>query len=324
VHESRVQVINPQIQQICNPAYPGAPATPALCPRGASTRLLDTAFLAAGFPANRLEQINMIGTTNRSLFDSWTSTLKWRKRKAMFSASYILASSRSWGGQPVASYTGNGIATTPDNQFLANEFGPTRFDERHRVVMSGVFDLPWDFQLSPIMQLASSRPYSPTTGVDIDGDGLSTNDRLCAGVSPLSVLQAQIANAALPPAQRLTPSAVVLGLNPLGCVQADVNGQRSGFIVNPDGSLEERSGRFFNVDLRAAKNFRFGENMKLSAYVDFYNLFNYDNLAYANRFGLDPATSVTGFLQADTLYGPGFGPPVGRPFTVQFGARFTF
>jgi hypothetical protein len=173
------------------------------------------------------------------------------------------------------------------------------------------------------MQLASARPYSPTTGVDIDGDGLATNDRLCAGVSPRSVLQALLDNAALPVAQRKTPSSVVLGLNPLGCQQTPVNSQRSGFVVS-GGSIEERSGRFFNLDLRAAKNFRFGESMRLSAYADFYNLFNTENLAFSNRFGLDPATSLTGFLQPDSLYGPGFGPPVGRPFTFQLGARFTF
>ena len=319
IHEPRVMVINPQIQQVCNPAYPGAPATPALCPRGVSTRLLDTAFIAAGLPANRLEQINMIGTTNRSLFDSWTTTLRARNRGAIYSASYVLANSRSWGGQPVASYTGNGIATSPENQFRDGEFGPTRFDERHRVVLSGVFDIPWGFQLAPIVQLASARPYSPTTGVDIDGDGLATNDRLCEGVDPLSVLQAVRNRPA-----GVTPSSVVLGLNPFGCRQTNVNSQRSGFVINPDGSIEERSGRFFNVDLRAAKNFRFGENMRLSAYADFYNLFNTENLAYSNRFGLDAATSPTGFLQPDSLYGPGFGPPVGRPFTLQIGARFSF
>jgi outer membrane receptor protein involved in Fe transport len=324
VKEPRVMVINPQIRHICDPAFPGSAPTAAQCPRGASTRLFDAAFLAAGLPANRLEQINMIGTTNRSLYDGWTTTLRGRRRGQVFSASYVLASARSWGGQPVASYTGNGIATTPENQFREGEFGPVRFDERHRVVMSGVFDIPWGFQLSPILQLASARPYSPTTGVDIDGDGLATNDRLCAGVSPVSVLQALLANNALPVAQRLTPSAVVLGLNPLGCKQTRVNTQRSGFIVRPDGTIEERSGRFFNVDLRAARNFNFGENRRLSAYLDFYNLFNTENLAFSNRFGLDPATSVTGFLQPDSLYGPGFGPPVGRPFTLQIGARFSF
>jgi len=324
LHEPRVMVINPQIRQVCDPAFPGAAPTLALCPRGASTRLFDTAFAAAGLAPNRLEQINMIGTTNRSLYDGWTTTLRVRRRGMVGSASYVLASARSWGGQPVASYTGNGIATTPENQFREGEFGPVRFDERHRIVMSGVFDIPWGFQLSPIVQLASARPYSPTTGVDIDGDGLATNDRLCAGVSPVSMLQALLTNNALPVAQRQTPSAVVLGLNPLGCQQTRVNSQRSGFIVRSDGTIEERSGRFFNVDLRAAKNFNFGENKRLSAYLDFYNLFNTENLAFSNRFGLDPATSLTGFLQPDSLYGPGFGPPVGRPFTLQIGARFSF
>lgn len=313
IHEPRVQVINPRIENICNALYPGSnPASPLCAARGVNSRLLDSAFVAAGLPANRIEQINMIGTTNRSLFDSWTTTLKYRKRKTLLSASYVLANSRSWGGQPVASYTGNGIATTPDNQFRDGEFGPTRFDERHRVVVSGVFDLPYGFQLAPIMQLSSSRPYSPTTGLDIDGDGLATNDRLCAGVSPQAVFAVR------------GNSTAIRALNPRGCTQAEVNSQRSGFIVNTDGTIEERSGRFFNLDLRATKTFSFGERYRLSGYADMYNLFNVENLSYANRFGLSPATSAGGFLQPVSLYGPGFGPPVGRPFTLQLGARFTF
>ena len=197
IHEPRVQVINPRIENICNPAYPGSTPASPLCVRGVNSRVFDRAFVDAGLPANRIEQINMIGTTNRSLFDSWTTTLKWRTRKHLFSGSYVLASSRSWGGQPVASYSGNGIATTPENQFKPEEFGPTRLDERHRVVMSGVFELPWGFQLSPIMQFASSRPYSANTGLDIDGDGLATNDRLCAGVDPMAVFAVRGNSAAI-------------------------------------------------------------------------------------------------------------------------------
>ncbi len=319
LHEPRVQVINPQIRSLCDPLFPGSnPASPR-CVRAANSRYFDLAFTQAGLPANRLEQINMIGTTNRSLYDSWTTTLRGRRRNMTFSASYVLASSRSWGGQPVASYTGNGIAVTPEDQFRDEEFGPTRFDERHRIVASGVFDLPYGFQLSPILQLASARPFSPTTGVDINGDGLATNDRLCAGVDPLALLQAIRAR----PATQ-TPTDVVRSLNPRGCTLSRVSSQRSGFVVNSDGSIEKQSGRFFNLDLRAAKNFTFGERMKLSAYADFYNLFNTENLALSNRFGLTPATNPAGFLQPLSLFGPGFGPPVGRPFTMQVGARFTF
>ncbi|HLL77576.1 MAG TPA: TonB-dependent receptor [Pyrinomonadaceae bacterium] len=319
VHEPRVMVINPQIRDICDPLFPTAAPTDPRCVRGANSRYFDLAFTQAGLPANRLEQINMIGTTNRSFYDSWTTTLRGRRRKMTFSASYVLSSARSWGGQPVASYTGNGIAVTPERQFLDEEFGPARFDERHRIVASGVFELPWGFQLAPILQLASSRPYSPTTGADIDGDGLATNDRLCEGVDPLALLQA-VRNR--PSTQ--TPTDVVRAFNPRGCRQTRVNSFRGGFVINPDGTVEERSGRYFNVDLRAAKNFTFGENMRLSTYADFYNLFNTENLAFSNRFGLSPATSPTQFLQPVSLYGPGFGPPVGRPFTLQLGARFTF
>ncbi|MEK6281053.1 MAG: TonB-dependent receptor [Acidobacteriota bacterium] len=317
LHESRVQVINPRIENICNPLYPGSTPASPVCVRGVNTRLFDRAFVDAGFPINaagqaRVEQINMIGTTNRSLFDSWTTTFKWRNRKHLFSGSYVLASSRSWGGQPVASYTGNGIATTPENQFRQGEFGPTRLDERHRVVLSGVFGLPWGFQLAPIMQLASSRPFSPTTGLDIDGDGLATNDRLCEGASLQAVFAAR------------GNSTAIRTLNPRGCTQAHVNSLRSGFVVDAAGNVTERSNRFINLDLRINKAFSFGERMKLNTYADLYNVFNVENLALANRFHLSPATSAAGFLQPVSLFGPGFGPPVGRPLTLQLGARFTF
>jgi hypothetical protein len=317
LHESRVQVINPRIENICNSLYPGSnPASP-LCVRGVNSRRLDRAFVNAGFPINsagqaRVEQINMIGTTNRSLFDSWTTTFKWRGRKSLFSASYVLGSSRSWGGQPVASYSGNGIAVAPENQFKPEEFGPTRLDERHRVVVSGVFEIPWGFQLSPIMQIASSRPFSPTTGLDIDGDGLATNDRLCANADLSSVFAAR------------GNSATIRTLNPRGCTQRDVNDLRSGFIVDAAGNIRERSNRFFNVDLRINKAFTFSERWVINAYADLYNVFNVENLALANRFALSPATSAGSFLQPVSLFGPGFGPPVGRPLTLQLGARLTF
>lgn len=329
--EPRVQNINPQIRTVCDPNFPGSTPASPLCVRGANSRRLDRAFVNAGLPANRLEQINMIGTTNRSLFDSWTTQLKLRRRTILFNASYVLASSRSWGGQPTASYSGNGIAITPENQFKEEEFGPTRLDERHRIILSGVVDLPWGFQVAPILQFASARPYSPTAGVDLDGDGLATNDRLCAGVDPLATLQAMRNRPT-----NTAPSAFIFTLVQRGCQQTRVNSQRKGYVVDANGNVTERDGRYFNVDVRVSKDFRFGERFRLSAYVDFYNVFNTENLAFAGRPELSPATNAglnarpnvpaqSGiFLQPVSLFGPGFGPPVGRPFTMQLGARFTF
>lgn len=324
LNEPRVQVINPQIRQICDSAFPNSTPTSPLCVRGANSRVLDRAFLDAGFQIiippsgtsvvdgiSRIEQINMIGTTNRSLFDSWTTQLRGRFSRATFSLSYVLANSRSWGGQPVASYSGNGIQIAPENQFKPGEFGPTRFDERHRIVMSGVFDLDGGIQFSPIVQFATARPYSLNTGVDIDGDGIPTIDRLCADTDISAVFAA-----------RGNPT-MIRTLNPRGCRQLSVNSQRTGLVINGT-TLEEINGRFFNVDLRVSKIFSFGERVKARGFVDFFNLFNRANLSFASRIGLSPATSAGNFMQALSLYGPGFGPPVGRPRTLQFGARFDF
>lgn len=311
LQEPRFLNINPRILRTCSASYGGNPASP-LCPRGASTRVLDTAFVAAGFPANRLEQINMFSTNNRSLFDSWTTTLKYRTPKMVLNAAYVLASSRAWGGQPTASYSGNGIVVTLDQQFRPEEFGPTRLDERHRFVLSGVFNLPWGFQISPIAQYATARPFSAVAGIDLDGDGLAFIDRICAGVDPAAVFAVR------------GNTAAVAALNPLGCTQSRVNGLRSGYVPDGSGGFERRSGRFFNVDVRLTKNFRFGERFGLSTYLDLYNVFDTENLSFASRIGLStPATTGT-FLTPQSLFGPGFGPPVGRPFTAQLGARFTF
>jgi hypothetical protein len=310
LHEPRFLNINPLNSRVCSAAFGGNPASPS-CPRGASTRILDTAFVAAGMPANRLNQINMFSTNNRSLFDSWTTTMKYRSRKVLFNAAYILASSRAWGGQPTASYSGNAIAITPENQFKDGEFGPTRLDERHRIVMSGVITLPWDFQIAPILQYATARPYSPVVGFDVDGDGLATIDRLCRGVSLESVFAVR------------GNLAAVQALNPFGCQQTAVNSQRDGFVLNGT-SVERRSGRFFNTDVKISKNFRFGERYRLSTYIDLFNLFNTENLSFGTRIGLSSSANTASFLLPQSLFGPGFGPPVGRPFTAQLGARFTF
>src|SRR5258705_10309827 len=94
-----------------------------------------------------------------------------------------------------------------------------------------------------------------------------------------------------------------------------VNSQRTGFVVT-NGQISERSGRFFNVDLRAQKTFTLGERFKLRGYVNFFNLFNRDNLSFGGRLGFI-SFSWGLFLQTVALYGPGFEPPVGLPFTAQ-------
>jgi Carboxypeptidase regulatory-like domain/TonB dependent receptor len=67
---------------------------------------------------------------------------------------------------------------------LAAEHALSDFDQRHKVVIAGVFDSPWEhnkflqgFQLSPVFNYNSGHPFNLLAGSDINGDNHFTNDR---------------------------------------------------------------------------------------------------------------------------------------------------
>ena len=73
----------------------------------------------------------------------------------------------------------------PFNQLnLSAERGLSDFDQRHKVVVAGVFSTPWKghalggWQLAPIVSYNSGHPFNILAGgTDINGDRHSTNDR---------------------------------------------------------------------------------------------------------------------------------------------------
>jgi hypothetical protein len=52
-----------------------------------------------------------------------------------------------------------------------DERGPSLQDQRHRLVLSGLYVLPADVQLSSILTVGSGRPYNILAGADLNGDG---------------------------------------------------------------------------------------------------------------------------------------------------------
>jgi hypothetical protein len=52
-----------------------------------------------------------------------------------------------------------------------SEKGAATQDQRHRLVVSGLYQFPWQLQFSTIVTAASGRPYTPLAGVDLNGDG---------------------------------------------------------------------------------------------------------------------------------------------------------
>ena len=66
---------------------------------------------------------------------------------------------------------------------LALDRGLSEFDQRHKVVIAGVFDSPWKetilsgFQLAPIFTYTSGHPFNLLAGGEVNGNGHTTNER---------------------------------------------------------------------------------------------------------------------------------------------------
>jgi hypothetical protein len=159
--------------------------------RGATRNQPASAFprvLAAQFAAHAAELTTAFGVPNpyaritaaqsvgRSRYDAFTVSFNRRySNRYQLHAHYTLSKSQAWYGQ--ASDFGNQPQNVFDPWNPAENFGPTDADERHRFVMSGIFDIPWGVQLAPIVQLASPRRYSifPACGCDVNRDGVNVD-----------------------------------------------------------------------------------------------------------------------------------------------------
>jgi hypothetical protein len=117
--------------------------------------------------------------------ESWYTgvTLEVRKRLSrghQFMASYTLSKAEdlSTDFQTTFIAQNNGSGRNPaDPSGLPLGFDPqlerglTTQDQRHRFIVSGVYQLPWSVQLSGIVSLTSGRPFTPLAGADLNGDG---------------------------------------------------------------------------------------------------------------------------------------------------------
>jgi hypothetical protein len=69
-------------------------------------------------------------------------------------------------GRNPADPTGLPIGFDPDL-----ERGAASHDQKHRLVVSGLYQFPWEVNFSTIITAASGRPYTPLVGADLNGDG---------------------------------------------------------------------------------------------------------------------------------------------------------
>ena len=121
--------------------------------------------------------ISVFRTDNRSRYDGVSFAVNHRfSERFELTAHYTLASASTWGAVvgELFDYV-NGVSNV-NNPFGPGDHGPSGEDVRHRFVLAGTVRLPWEVELSTLSQFESARPFTLTTTVDINGDGVA-NDR---------------------------------------------------------------------------------------------------------------------------------------------------
>jgi hypothetical protein len=160
--------------------------------------------------------------------------------------------------QFLVSYTLAKAKDTSATNLLADRYGfysIERYgaaDRRHRLVTSGIVQLPVGFQLSAIADFRSSLRFNPTSSLDLNNDGY-TGD-LPAGVMPGS-----------------------------GCRDLNldaVNTFRQGRGLTPVTEVDCPG--FANVDLRLSKIVRLGGGARAEFIAQLFNIFNHANFNTPN------------------------------------------
>ena len=178
------------------------------------------------------------------------------------------------------------------------DFGPTPYDELHHLTMSGQALLPWGFEVAPILQAGSARPYDINSGYDVLGLG--------SGYSHPVIVPNSNPTAYTTYSDSTTgPAAAQACLASSDC-----------HIVPYDTM---RGSPFFELDARISKNLKLGESRRLQLSFQAFDLTNHAN--YANNYVYNITSSSFGKPA-------GFANPSGnntaKAFIGEFGARFTF
>jgi len=249
-------------------------------------------------------------TTGTSSYNGLSVNVKKR-----LSSNYEFLVSYTWSHAIDDSTDVVSTADAPQNNFAPNtERATSTFDQRHRLVLSGVYNsgrlsgggfLPGVFSgfiIAPIIEVSSGRPFNIVTGADTNFDFDPLTDRpnaVAAGSGPTSC-------GTSPVPSKFSPTGY---LNVPCYIDAPVNAAVSSSAYN--GSLARNTGlRPFTVftDLRIARAIPLGDRLALQITADVFNLINKNNTLGVNLLYTDAGQETASY----------------DPRQFQFGARLSF
>lgn len=240
----------------------------------------------------------------------WVSVRQHFRKYGEFDAAYTLAKSFNYANDDQIPFEYSPI--DPNN--LQREYGPPPNDQRHRLVLSGLGNLPWKFHFAPIWSIASGVP------MDI---------LLPDGSERVPTLQRNAGGREFHNSQQL--NAFIARTNAAGGVyEASANKNVMLPLVSSNARFNDS---FHSLDFRLDRSFTFADHYSISLIGEAFNIFNVANILGVSNLNYSGFANTLSPDQSNPSYSSRFGTPVstaggvfgsGGPRAFQLAARLTF
>ncbi len=252
--------------------------------------------------------------------------------------SYSLSRFKAFGGDVL----GLGSTVTDLNDFR-KEFGPAGLDRTHRLVISGLWEMPFfknsenwakrnllgGWTVSMISTAFSGLPQSAFLPDFVDLSGTGTFTTYLPGTGPgdlgRGIKSVSDLNAVITAFNNSIPSLGFACPGGSGTGRCDIFGDPIERLATLPANQPIGGDSVISQDLRLTKTFSFSENLKLDLIGEVFNLFNVANLSEVHDFVVPhegtPANEIT-FLRPTARATSVFG--TGGPRAFQFAAKFRF
>ena len=238
-------------------------------------------YYGLGFGSQPIPFSDLVANYSNGTSDYSGLTVNVKKR---FTQHYELLASYTW-SHSIDDSTDLEATLEPQDNFHPNlDRSNSLFDQRHRLVFSGVYQsgdhgsdtkgkLLSNWTTSVILEYGSGRPFNIVVGADQNFDFSSTTDR------PATAHAGQIDSCGdVAVASKYSPTGYLI---PTCFADALITGQVPVLIGNLARNAGTRPSVFFN-DLRIARMFKLGERMQLQGIMDLFNIINKYNVADVN------------------------------------------
>jgi len=266
----------------------------------------------------------------------WVTGKRNLAKGLQFSANYTWSKSLDYASQ-------TGSAGPEDSLNIRRDYGPSDFDARHRVVFSGLYELPFrgnrlvsGFRLSGILTLQSGNPLNILAGAPIAGAGIPAgSSTVFTGVArnrpdligPVSIVNQIISSGAQAGnVQWLSPNAVCdprFGACAAGSSFALPVTLVNGVNIYHFGSLGRNAvlgPDFKNLDLSIAKTTKITERLNLELRAEAFDLPNHPNFGNPNLNAVTSTGNSFGVISS-TRFPNG---DSGSSRQLQFAAKINF